>query len=68
MNIVCPITSSKKRRPYYVPIKNEALNKKSKVNTKQVYSLYYTEKGECKVQVIGNLEEKGFVNIVQQPQ
>ena len=63
--IVCPITSTTKTRPYFIPIASEVLNKQSKVNTKQVYSLDYTKKGNRNVEVIGRLEEKEFLNIAQ---
>lgn len=63
--IVCPITSTTKERPYFLPIKNEALMKDSKVNTKQVYSLDYTAAGNRNVKVIGKVETKEFLNIAQ---
>ncbi len=56
--IVCPITSSEKERPYFVPICNEKLSENSKVNTKQVYSLDYTECGGRKIQTIGGITKK----------
>lgn len=63
--IVCPITSTDKDRPYFVPIYNEKLSKNSKVNTKQVYSLDYTEQGGRKIQVIGKVPKKELMNIAQ---
>lgn len=55
---VCPITSADKDRPYFVPIYNEKLSENSKVNTKQVYSLDYTEQCGRKVQMIGKVTKK----------
>ncbi|OTP10454.1 hypothetical protein A5844_002154 [Enterococcus sp. 10A9_DIV0425] len=46
--IVCPLTSTDKERPYFVEIKNEKLKPGSKVNTKQVYTLDYSESGGAK--------------------
>lgn len=63
--IVCPITSTKVNRPYYLPLTNDALNKESKVNTKQVYSLDYTSEGNRNVKVIGKVETREFLNIAQ---
>ncbi|ALS36103.1 growth inhibitor PemK [Enterococcus rotai] len=63
--IVCPITSTKSKQPYFVSINNEVFEKESKVNTKQVYSLDFTEKGGRNVQVIGHLQTKEFLNIAQ---
>ncbi|MFD1902763.1 type II toxin-antitoxin system PemK/MazF family toxin [Enterococcus termitis] len=63
--IVCPITSTTKQRPYFLPISSEALKKDSKVNTKQVYSLDYTPEGNRNVKVIGKIEVKEFLNVAQ---
>ena len=63
--IVCPITSTDKQRPYFLPINSKALQKDSKVNTKQVYSLDYTDEGNRNVKVIGKVEMKEFLNIAQ---
>ena len=63
--IVCPITSTTKQRPYFLPISSEALQKDSKVNTKQVYSLDYTSEGNRNVKVIGKVDMKEFLNIAQ---
>jgi len=63
--IVCPITSSDKVRPYFVPINNESLKGNSKVNTKQVYSLDYTESAGRNVQIIGKITNKEMMNIAQ---
>lgn len=66
--IVCPITSSKKKRPYFVDLQNEALTEGSKVNTKQVYTMDYTEKGKRNVEIIGKVTNKEFINIAQHVQ
>lgn len=63
--IVCPITSTDKLRPYFIPINSKVLQKDSKVNTKQVYSLDYTDKGNRNVKVIGKVEMKEFLNVAQ---
>lgn len=63
--IVCPITSTDKERPYFVPINNENLKANSKVNTKQVYSLDYTERGGRNIQIIGRITNKELMNISQ---
>lgn len=63
--IVCPITSTDKQRPYFVPINNENLTPNSKVNAKQVYSLDYTERGGRNVEIIGNITNKELINIAQ---
>ncbi|WP_086315716.1 type II toxin-antitoxin system PemK/MazF family toxin [Enterococcus sp. 7F3_DIV0205] len=62
---VCPITSTKSNHPYFVSITSEAFEKESTVNTKQVYSLDFTEKGGRNVQVIGHLKAKDFLNVAQ---
>jgi len=63
--IVCPITSSDKERPYLVSINNESLKVKSKVNTKQVYSLDYSKHAGRNVQIIGKITNKEMINIAQ---
>lgn len=63
--IVCPITSTDKNRPYFVPINNEKLKPNSKVNAKQVYSLDCTERGGRNVQIIGDVTNKELINIAQ---
>lgn len=63
--ILCPITSTNKVRPYFISIDSEVLINQSKVNTKQVYSLDFTKKGNRNVKILGQLEEKQFLNIAQ---
>lgn len=63
--IVCPITSTKQKRPYFVEIDNEKLKPGSKVNTKQVYSLDYTENGGRNVEVLSEVSKKEMLNIAQ---
>ena len=63
--IVCPITSTDKAYPFLLPIENEVLSKNSKVNTRQVYSLDYTEKGRRNVKIIGKLDQKDFLMVAQ---
>ncbi|MFP4876735.1 type II toxin-antitoxin system PemK/MazF family toxin [Mammaliicoccus sciuri] len=63
--IVCPITSTDKNRPYFVPINNKNLKPNSKVNTKQVYSLDYTETAPRNIQIIGKITNKELMNIAQ---
>ncbi|HDK8090591.1 type II toxin-antitoxin system PemK/MazF family toxin [Mammaliicoccus sciuri] len=63
--IVCPITSTDKDRPYFVPINNKNLKPNSKVNTKQVYSLDYTERAGRNIQIIGKITNKELMNIAQ---
>lgn len=63
--IVCPITSSKKERPYLVAIKTDFLSEDSKVNTKQLYTLDWTENGHRHPQLIGRVKAKDIVNIGQ---
>lgn len=63
--IVCPITSTTKERPYFVSIDHEELNSNSKVNTKQVYSLDYTQQGDRNIEIIGNVINREFMNIAQ---
>lgn len=63
--IVCPITSSEINRPYFVPLEDENLKQGSKVNTKQVYSLDYTEAGGRKVKQIGEVTKAELLNIGQ---
>lgn len=63
--IVCPITSTDKEQPYFVPVSNENLKVGSKVNAKQVYSLDYTERGGRNIQMIGRVTNKELMNIAQ---
>lgn len=63
--IVCPITTSDKEQPYFVEIEHESLKSGSKVNTKQVYSLDYTKRGGRKVEVLGMVSQREWINIVQ---
>lgn len=67
MVIVCPITSTKKDRPFLIPIdsKNSPLKSFSKVNTNQVYSLDYTERANRDIRFIENMEEEQFYRIAQ---
>lgn len=63
--IVCPITSSKQDRPYFVELDNDVLKTGSKVNTKQVYSLDYTENGGRNIEILGEVTHKELLNIAQ---
>ncbi|MCU5746270.1 type II toxin-antitoxin system PemK/MazF family toxin [Staphylococcus sp. SQ8-PEA] len=63
--IVCPITSTDKKRPYFIAINNKSLKPKSKVNTKQVYSLDYTQNGGKNIEIIGRITNKELMNIAQ---
>jgi|SRR5690625_2739096 len=65
--IVCPITSTKKERPFFVPISSDRLlgSTISKVNTNQIYSLDYTEKAKRNIQYVDTLEEEQFYQVVQ---
>lgn len=63
--IVCPITSTERNEPYLLPISGEFLKKDSKVNTRQIYSLDYTKKGNRNVKVIGELKRVEFLNVAQ---
>lgn len=67
--IVCPITTSDKNRPFFVPIQSDKFKldevKRSKVNTLQVFSLDYTEKAKRNVKYIDTLEEEAFFDIAQ---
>ncbi|HAJ70320.1 MAG: type II toxin-antitoxin system PemK/MazF family toxin [Alkalibacterium sp.] len=67
MIIVCPITSTNKKKPFLVPITVESLSAKyeSKVNTNQVYSLDYSERANRNVQFVETLEEEQFYRIAQ---
>ncbi|PCM40012.1 hypothetical protein CPU09_14095 [Mammaliicoccus sciuri] len=60
--IVCSITAIDKDRLYFVTINNRNLKSNSKVNTKQVYSLDYTERG---IQIIRKITNKELMNIAQ---
>jgi len=65
--IVCPITSTKKERPFFIPITSDNLrgSNTSKVNTNQVFSLDYTKRGKRNIKYIDTLEEEKFYEIVQ---
>lgn len=63
--IVCPITSTDKERPYFVPISNPSLTSNSKVNTKQVYSLDYTQNGGRNIEIVGNVTNRELMNVAQ---
>lgn len=67
--IVCPITSTDRVRPFLIPLRQPVddgtLDKESKVNTTQVYSLDRTEQGGRNVQVIGHLDDDEFYVIAQ---
>ena len=58
--IVCPITSTDKKRPYFVEIDNDALKKGSMVNAKQVYTLDF--------EILGEVSTREFINIAQHVQ
>ncbi|MFD1318241.1 type II toxin-antitoxin system PemK/MazF family toxin [Loigolactobacillus zhaoyuanensis] len=63
--IVCPITSTTKRRPFLVPITTELLAKESVVNTNQLFSLDYTEQAGRGPEVLGALDEETFYQVAQ---
>lgn len=65
--IVCPITSTKKDRPFFIPITSDNLHgsNTSKVNTNQVFSLDYTRNAKRNIKYIDTLEEEKFYEIVQ---
>ncbi len=63
--IVCPITSTNKNRPYFVEIKHEKLASGSRVNTKQVYTLDYSKQGGRKIDILGKVSQREFINIAQ---
>lgn len=63
--IVCPITSTNKERPYFVSISNQNLKSNSKVNTKQVYSLDYTQDGGRGIEIIGRVTNRELMNVAQ---
>jgi len=65
--IVCPITSTKKERPFFIPITSDKLysSKKSKVNTNQVFSLDYTKNANRNIKYVDTLNEEKFYEIVQ---
>lgn len=65
--IVCPITSTEKVRPFFVPISSKKLrsSKASKVNTNQVFSLDYTVNARRNIKYVDTLEEESFYEIVQ---
>ena len=66
--IVCPITSTDKKRPYFVEIDNDALKKGSMVNAKQVYTLVFTERGGRNIEILGEVSTREFINIAQHVQ
>lgn len=65
--IVCPITSTKKIRPFFIPINSDKLqgSKITKVNTNQIFSLDYTKNARRNIKYIDTLEEEKFYEIVQ---
>lgn len=63
--IVCPITSTDRKRPYFVDIQHDKLKPGSKVNTKQVYTLDYSERGGRKIEILGKLSKKEMINVAQ---
>lgn len=65
--IVCPITSTEKVYPFFIPIESEKLKsiKLSKVNTKQVFSLDYTQRANRNIKFLDTLEEEKFYEIAQ---
>lgn len=67
--IVCPITSTKRKRPYLInleePVQDGTLDKASKVNTIQLFTLDHTPAGGRNVNVIGHLNETEFITISQ---
>ncbi|WP_438849894.1 type II toxin-antitoxin system PemK/MazF family toxin [Enterococcus sp. AZ048] len=66
--IVCPITSTEKKRPYFVEIDSDVLKKGSKVNAKQVYTMDFTERGGRNVEILGEVSKREFINIAQHVQ
>ncbi|MGX7197517.1 type II toxin-antitoxin system PemK/MazF family toxin [Enterococcus olivae] len=66
MVIVCPITTTDKKRPFLVPVQSVDLpSASSKVNTNQVFSLDYTERAGRNIQFVENMEEEQFYHIAQ---
>ncbi|MBO1298641.1 MULTISPECIES: type II toxin-antitoxin system PemK/MazF family toxin [unclassified Enterococcus] len=63
--IVCSIMSINKNRPYFVDIKHEKLTHGSRVNTKQVYTLDYSEQGGRKIEVLGKISQRDLINVAQ---
>lgn len=63
--MVCPVTSTDKKRPYFVEINHEKLKSGSKVNAKQIYTMDYTIRGGREVEVIGKVSKKEMINIAQ---
>lgn len=67
--IVCPITSTLRERPYLIsleePVQDGTLDKASKVNTIQLFTLDQTPAGKRHVNVIGHLNESEFMIISQ---
>ena len=65
--IVCPITSTRKERPFFIPVHSTKLQgtEISKVNTNQVFSLDYTKNAKRIIKYIETLDEEKFYEIVQ---
>lgn len=67
--IVCPITSTTRKRPYLIslqePVQDGTLDKASKVNTIQLLTLDKTSAGKRQVSVIGHLNDTEFMTISQ---
>ena len=63
--IVCPITTTKKQMPFLIPAENKELSNDSKINTKQVFSLDYTNQGERSIAFIAKLSEEKFLLAAQ---
>ena len=65
--IVCPITTTKKVKPFLIPVSAENLMNKtdSKVNTNQVFSFDYTENAKRNIKYVDRLDEETFYTIVQ---
>ncbi|KRN51754.1 hypothetical protein IV84_GL000863 [Pediococcus damnosus] len=63
--IVCPITSTDKKRPFLVSVHNKSLSDSSKVNTNQIFSLDYTPQANRNVEMLGQLDEETFYQVAQ---
>lgn len=67
--IVCPITTTEKEKPFFIPIPSNKLCASgtaiSKVNTNQAFSLDYTENAKRNIQFVDRIEEERFYPIVQ---
>ena len=63
--IVCPITSTDRKRPYVVANQHDKLKPGSKGNTKQCYTLDYSERGGRKIEILGKLSKKELINVAQ---